>query len=228
VEYGRILVDPLFDHNNTWAFRTTAAAAASFAGGMPIYARFFTTDELVRGLHPGELGPYATEATISSSGTTKYSAAPAGANLIAASNLEYRHPLPHGTEAAGFVDTGSGLLLPNWLGSTRPLLIDSTNGLIHMSTGLELRWTLPVLEVPLRINYSFNILRLDRSCQTAPIRGCGIALGCSVGLLDHCFERQASSACVCDRPRSLSLPNPGRAKVDVQPLSELHRLHLAR
>jgi hypothetical protein len=54
-------------------------------------------------------------------------------------------------------------LLPNWLGSTRPLLIYATNGLIHASTGLEVRWTLPVLQVPLRINYSFNILRLDRS-----------------------------------------------------------------
>jgi outer membrane protein assembly complex protein YaeT len=164
VEYSRIFGDPVFDHNNTWAFRTTAAAAGSYAGGMPIYARLFTATELVRGLRPGELGPYATQATISSSGTAKYSAVPAGANLIAASNLEYRHPLPHGTEAAGFVDTGSGLLLPNWLGSTRPLLIYATNGLIHASTGLEVRWTLPVLQVPLRINYSFNILRLDRSC----------------------------------------------------------------
>jgi outer membrane protein insertion porin family len=162
-EYSRIVPDPLFDRQNALAFRTTVAAAGSYAGGMPIYARFFTGDELVRGLRPGELGPYAAEAAISSSGTTKYSAAPAGATLVGASNIEYRHPLPHGAEAAGFFDTGLGLLLPNWLGSTRPLLIDSTNGLLHASTGLEARWTLPVLGVPLRVNYFFNVLRLDRS-----------------------------------------------------------------
>ena len=163
VEYRRILPDTLFDRKNAWAFRTTVTAAGSYAGGMSIYARIFAGDELVRGLRAGELGPYATKATISSSAETKYSAAAAGANLIAASNMEYRHPLPHGAEAAGFFDTGSGLLLPNWLGPTRPLLIDSTNGLLHASTGLEVRWTLPAFGIPLRVNYSFNILRLDRS-----------------------------------------------------------------
>jgi outer membrane protein assembly complex protein YaeT len=162
-EYSRILRDPLFDRKNAWAFRTTVTAAGSYAGGMPIYARFFAGDEMVRGLRPGELGPYATKATISPSSATKYSAAPAGANLIAASNIEYRHPLPHEAEAAGFFDTGSGLLLPNWLGPMRPLLIESTNGLLHASAGLEVRWTLPALGIPLRVNYSFNILRLDRS-----------------------------------------------------------------
>jgi len=162
-EYSRILADPLFARKNAWAFRTTVSSAGSYAGGMPVYARFFAGDELVRGLRPGELGPYAREATISSSGATKYSAAPAGVNLIAASNMEYRHSLLHGAEAVGFFDTGSGLLLPNWLGPTRPLLIDSTNGVLHGSTGLELRWTLPALGIPLRVNYSFNILRLDRS-----------------------------------------------------------------
>src|SRR4030095_17243642 len=97
---------------------------------------------------------------ISSSPKTKSAPAAAGANLIAASNMEYRHPLPHGAEAAGFFDTGSGLLLPNWLGPTRPLLIESNKGLLHASTGLEVRWTLPAFGIPLRVNYSFNILRL--------------------------------------------------------------------
>jgi hypothetical protein len=66
-------------------------------------------------------------------------------------------------EGATFFDAGSGFLLPNWLGQTRPTLINSTNGLIHGTTGLELRWTLPVVGTPLRINYSFNLLRLNRA-----------------------------------------------------------------
>ncbi len=163
LEYGRIFPDDIFDHRNAWAFRTTLSAAGSYKGNMPLYARFFSGDDLVRGLRPGELGPYETLATTSTSGATTYSALPTGANLIAAANLEYRFPLRFGVEGATFFDAGSGLLLPNWLGPMRPALINSTNGLLHGSTGLEIRRTLPALGVPLRINYSFNILRLNRS-----------------------------------------------------------------
>lgn len=162
LEYGRISPDEIFDQHNAWAFRTTVDAAGSYKGDMPLFERFFSGDDLVRGLRPGELGPYETLATVSPSGATTYSAVPAGADLVAASNLEYRFPLRHGVEGATFFDVGSGLLLPNWLGQARPSLINSTNDLIHGSTGVEVRYTLPAVGVPLRINYSFNILRLNR------------------------------------------------------------------
>ena len=163
VEYGQIFPDKMFDHHNAWAFRTTVSAAGSYKGDMPLYARFFSGDDLVRGMRPGELGPYQTLSTVSSSGATTYSAVPSGANLIAASNFEYRFPVRSGVEGATFFDAGSGFLLPNWLGQTRPTLINSTNGLVRGTTGLELRWTLPVVGTPLRINYSFNLLRLNRA-----------------------------------------------------------------
>jgi outer membrane protein insertion porin family len=162
-EYGQIFPDELFNRRNAWAFRTTLNAAGSYRGDTPLYARFFSGDEFVRGLRPGELGPYQSVSSVSPAGVTTYSAVPAGANLIAASNLEYRVPLTHTVEAATFLDAGSGFLLPNWLGPTRPTLINSTNGLIHSTTGLELRWTLPILGAPVRINYSFNLLRLNRT-----------------------------------------------------------------
>jgi len=162
-EYGRILPDKIVDNRNAWAFRTTVRGAGSYRGDTPLYARFFSSDDFVRGLRPGELGPYQTLSTVSSPGTTTYSAASTGADLVAASNLEYRVPLRHEIEGATFFDAGSGWLLPNWLGPTRPSLIHSTNGLLHGSTGLELRWKLPALGVPLRVNYSFNLLRLNRS-----------------------------------------------------------------
>jgi len=162
-EYGQIFPDELFNHRNAWAFRTTVSAAGSYHGDMPLYARFFSGDDFVRGLRPGELGPYQTLTTVSPSGATTYSAVPTGANLIAASNLEYRVPLAHTIEAATFLDAGSGFLLPNWLGPTRPALINSTNGLLHSTTGFELRWTLPILGAPVRINYSLNLLRLNRT-----------------------------------------------------------------
>ena len=166
-EYGQIFPEELFNHRNVWAFRTTVNAAGSYHGDMPIYARFFSGDDFVRGLRPGELGPYQTLATVSPSGATTYSTVASGANLIAVSNLEYRVPLTHSVEAATFLDAGSGFLLPNWLGPTRPTLIQSTNGLIHSTTGLELRWTLPILGASVRINYSFNLLRLNRTLLQA-------------------------------------------------------------
>jgi len=161
-EYAHIFPDEIVNTHNAWAFRTTIGAVGIYKGDMPLYALFFPGDNLVRGLRPGELGPYEILASVSPSGTTTYSAVPAGANIIGTSNLEYRFPLWHGVQGTTFLDAGSGLLLPNWMGQTRPSIINSTNGLLHGSTGLELSWKVPTVGVPLRVNYSFNVLRLNR------------------------------------------------------------------
>jgi outer membrane protein insertion porin family len=160
-EYARIFRDALFAPKNAWAFRTTVNAAGSYRGIMPFYSRFFSGDEFVRGLRTGELGPLAMTEKSAPSGATRFSPSPAGANLITAANAEYRIPLGGGTEAAGFFDLGSGRLLPNWLGPTRPTLLNPTNGVLHGSTGLELRWTIPGVQVPLRSYYAVNMLRLN-------------------------------------------------------------------
>jgi outer membrane protein insertion porin family len=156
-EYGRLVRDPIFSQDNAWAFRTTFNGAGSYHGEMPFYSRFFSGDEIVRGLRPGELGPYALTSRTAGS----YSVAPTGGNLIAGANAEYRIPLSRGTEAAGFFDLGSGWLLPNWLGPRRPLLLPSTNGVLHGSTGIELRWTVPGVNIPFRSYYALSLLRLD-------------------------------------------------------------------
>jgi outer membrane protein assembly factor BamA len=85
--------------------------------------------------------------------------------VISAANAEYRVPLEGGTQAAGFFDLGSGWLLPNWLGKTRPTLLDSTNGIVHGSIGIELRWTVPEIQVPVRAYYAVNVWRLNRFLQ---------------------------------------------------------------
>jgi outer membrane protein assembly complex protein YaeT len=161
-EYGRIFRDPLFAPTNAWALRTAFSGAGSYRGVMPFYARFFSGNELVRGLRPGELSTYALTTRTVTSGATIPSAAPAGANLLGAANAEYRIPFRGGTEAVGFFDLGSGLLLPNWLGPAKPLLLGATNGVLHGSTGIELRWTVPGVQVPVRAYYALNVLRLDR------------------------------------------------------------------
>jgi outer membrane protein assembly complex protein YaeT len=162
MEYGRIFRDPIFDRQNSWAFRTSFTGIGSYSGDMPFYTRLFAGDDFVRGLRAGELGPDAVVSSTSATGTTTYSASPAGANLITAANAEYRVRLTGSTEAAGFFDVGSGKLLPNWLGQTRPALVDSTNGILHGSTGIQFQWTVPGVGVPVRAYYALNVLRLDR------------------------------------------------------------------
>ena len=161
-EAARIIRDPLFSPKNAWAFRTTFSAAGSYHGDMPFYSRFFSGDEYVRGLRTGELGPVAMTERLTPSGATLSSPSYAGANLITAANAEYRIPFHNGIEAIGFFDLGTGRLLPNWLGPTNPNLLSATNGILHGSTGIQLRWTIPGVQVPFRSYYAVNVLRLDR------------------------------------------------------------------
>ncbi len=161
-EAVRIFRDPVFSFSNAWAFRTTFSAAGSYHGEMPFYSRFFSGDEYVRGLRTGELGPIAMTEHVTPSGTITPSPSYAGANLIAAANAEYRIPFHNGVQAAGFFDLGSGWLLPNWLGPTKPNLLSATNGILHGSTGIQLQWTIPGVQVPFRSYYAVNMLGLDR------------------------------------------------------------------
>ena len=164
-EYSRIFPDPFFNRQNAWAFRTTLSGVGSYQGVMPLYAMLFSGDAQVRGLSSGELGPYAAVPWATNSGTQAYSALPAGANVIWASNAEYRVPLGGGVQGVGYFDLGSGWLLPNWMGNARPTLLNATNGILHGSVGFELQWTVPEIQVPVRVNYSVNILRLNRFLQ---------------------------------------------------------------
>lgn len=166
-EYARTVPDPFFSRQNSWAFRTTFSGVGSYHGDMPPYAMLYSGDAQVRGLNSGDLGPYAVVPSISSSGNQTYSALPAGANLIGAANAEYRVPLGGGAQAVGFFDLGSGWLLPNWMGPARPTLLGATNGVLHGSVGLQLQWTLPGIQVPVRTYYAVNVLRLSRWLQLA-------------------------------------------------------------
>ena len=160
-EYARIARDPVFHGGNAWALRIYASGAGSYSGDMPRFAHLFQGDELVRGLRPGELGPYAASATLDANGATQYAGVPAGANLVGAANLEYRASPREGLQAARFLDLGSGLLLPNWLGNSRPMLLAGTNGVLHGATGIQLTWTVPGVHVPVRAYYALNVLRLN-------------------------------------------------------------------
>jgi len=161
-EYVRLQPDPLSQTRNTWAFRGYAAGVSSLRGDLPLYARYFTGDQLVRGFRTGELAPYALVKSTNASGTDSFRAQGAGANLVGAVNAEYRVPLAPRTQAAGFFDAGSGWLLPNWLGPDRPTLLSGTNGALRASTGIELRWLVPVVNQTVRLHFAVNPLHLAR------------------------------------------------------------------
>jgi len=163
LEYDRVERDPLTKGRNSWAFRGYAAGVSSFKGNLLYQDRSFAGNELLRGFRSGEIGPYAAENVTDASGNSGPQALSAGADLMAAVNMEYRVPVAPRTKAAFFLDTGSGWLLPNWLGPTRPLLLAGTNGILRASAGIELLWQAPIVEQPLRLDFAFNPLRLAKS-----------------------------------------------------------------
>ena len=166
LEYARIQADPLGlgqqQRRNAWAFRGYVASVSSYRGTLPLHARFFAGDQLVRGFRAGELAPYAVVRTDNADGTSTYRVQSPGADLVGAVNTEYRVPLDARTEAAAFFDAGSGWLLPGWLGANRPALLRGTNGVLRASTGVELRWRVPVVDQTVRVHCALNPLRLAR------------------------------------------------------------------
>jgi len=141
-EYGRLARDPIFSQGNTWAIRTTFSGAEATAGNA-FLLRFFSGDESCAG--------FALENSVLTHWRPKRQApghhifrCAGRRNLIAAANAEYRIPLSRGNRGRGLFDLGSGWLLSNWLGPAKPLLLPSTNGVLHGSAGIELRWTVPV------------------------------------------------------------------------------------
>ncbi len=155
--------DPLTRGRNAWAARGLLTGIGSTTGRtVPLDARLFAGEELVRGLRGGELAP--VEETTAADGTQR--ARTAGANIVAAFNLEYRMPLAPavpGAETAAFFDTGAGWLLPRWLGGTRPSVVEGTNGPWRASAGLEIRFTIPKLEQTVRVYAAWNPLRLAKA-----------------------------------------------------------------
>ena len=162
-ENERLERDPLTNGHNTWAFRSYATGVSTLKGNLLFQNRYFPGNEVLRGFRSGEIAPYASENVTDASGKNSFQAIPAGVDLVAAVNTEYRVPVAPRTEAVGFFDAGTGWLLPNWLGAGHPLLLAGTNGILRASAGVELRWQAPIVEQPLRLDFAANPLRLVKS-----------------------------------------------------------------
>jgi outer membrane protein assembly complex protein YaeT len=162
-ENERLERDPLTNGHNTWAFRSYATGVSTLKGNLLFQNRYFAGNEVLRGFRSGEIAPYASENVTDASGKNSFRAIPAGTDLLAVVNTEYRAPVAPRTEAVGFLDTGTGWLLPNWLGASHPILLAGTNGILRASAGVELRWQAPIVEQPLRLDFAVNPLRLVKS-----------------------------------------------------------------
>jgi outer membrane protein insertion porin family len=162
-ENDRVESDPLTNGHNTWAFRSYAAGVSTLKGNLLFQNRYFAGSEVLRGFRSGEIAPYISENVMDASRKNRFQAIPAGVDMLAAVNTEYRAPVAPRTEAVGFFDAGTGWLLPNWLGASHPVLLAGTNGILRASAGVELRWQVPIVEQPLRLDFAVNPLRLAKS-----------------------------------------------------------------
>jgi len=161
LSYSRTVEDSLTRGRNSWSFRAFLSGATTYGGqDLPLTSRLYPGEEFLRGFRSGELSPFAVFAPAASAGAEAARVASQGANLFNAFNLEYRMPLEKRVELAAFFDAGASWALPSWLGANAAPILRGTNGVLRASTGLELRFKLPVIQQPLRFFYAVNPLRL--------------------------------------------------------------------
>jgi outer membrane protein insertion porin family len=159
--HAAILGDPVTRGRNSWAARARVSAAGGYGGrALPLASRLYPGEEVLRGFRAGEAIPLALVSSTGAEGAMSERAEPRGSNLLATLTLEYRAPLHPRAEVAGFADGGSSWLLPKWLATERTPPLAGTNGLLRLSTGIELRLKIPLLDAPLRFYYATNPLRL--------------------------------------------------------------------
>jgi outer membrane protein insertion porin family len=164
VEYTRIALDPATRGRNSWGFRGYLAGAGALgANGLPLHARYWGGEHLLRGIRTADFAPWIAVPRGGEAGTAPYRAEAAGANVLAVWNVEYRTPLARGTDAAVFLDAGSNWLVPRWLGGARPVVLGGSSGAVRASTGIELRVPLPLVQEKLRLFYAVNPLRAAES-----------------------------------------------------------------
>lgn len=138
---------------NALVFQFRGAAVRPVGGrALAPDLRLFPGSDVVRGLGNGALGAWAQlpdESTVA--------LVPAGADTWVGLSTEYRVPLSGPLSGVGFFDLGWSRLSSGADGR----VLQATSGLVRASAGGELRLQLPVLEVPARLIFAWNPLRLD-------------------------------------------------------------------
>jgi outer membrane protein insertion porin family len=189
LEYQKFVPDPLWGKDrNSWAFRVQLEhvfAYGRLADGQPRPIPFLERiylggEQTLRGFDLRSVGPVALHRTPlldplgnpvldPGSGLPVFQLQPVavGGDVGAILTAEYRMPILGPLQLTPFADVGtSGVLRKSDLRhsagpQTTSELIEETNLVWRVSTGLEIQFLLPVVNQPFRFILAYNPLRLD-------------------------------------------------------------------
>ncbi len=181
IEYRKFFPDKWLSHGrNTFGFHILASYIDAYGGStVPFFDRFFIGGETtIRGFDIRSISPMA----ISSSPALDIHRNPVidpttglprvdrnvisvGGDTMGIFNGEYRVPIAGPLSMAAFYDIGiSKVTRPGQLGtfgSSSIALINSTNGVVRGSTGVEIQFMLPIVSAPFRLIFAYNPQTFD-------------------------------------------------------------------
>jgi outer membrane protein insertion porin family len=197
VEYQTFMSDSMFSGGrNTFAFRARFNHIIPFGNldsgqpmQIPFFERIFLGDELtIRGFETRSISPWALTRSLrlDSVGSPvidpltglpsiSENFIPVGGDTSAILTGEYRMPVVGPLAIIAFVDFGTATILrkDNLLifgPATQVELEESTNNVWRASTGAEVQFLMPGVNVPFRLIFAFNPLVLDSSIIVNGIR----------------------------------------------------------
>ena len=186
VEYRRFFPDKWLSRGrNIFAFHFQGQYIQSYNNSsVPFFDRFFIGGEnTIRGFDIRSISPIAISSSplYDSKGNplidlktglplvSQPVPTPVGGDTVGIFNFEYRIPIAGPLSLAAFYDLGIARVTRKEslgsFGASTVELIDSANNALRGSTGLEVQFTLPVVNAPFRLIFAFNPQRLDESVK---------------------------------------------------------------
>lgn len=168
--------DPLlFKGRNVWAFHARALFVMPFKNtvAIPFFERYFMGGETdIRGFDIRGISPYAVLSTLQKVNgeplidpdtglpLRQDLIQPIGGDLSLLGQAEYRIPIVGPVSLSLFADVGlSTITQYHKLGfseDTQIYLLNSTNGKLRSSTGVEVQFMLPMINAPFRLIFAYN------------------------------------------------------------------------
>lgn len=191
-EYQRFIPDRLTTQRNTWAFRAQLQNVFAY-GTLPNGTRkpvpfleriYFGGEYNIRGFDLRSIGPVAINRTLKLdsngnpivdpiTGLPAFNETPVGigGDTGIVLTAEYRIPVYGPLQFTPFLDTGTSMVIRKrdlrLSGSPDAdvSLLEETNNVWRMSTGVEIQFLLPMVNQPLRLILAYNPLRLNKSIR---------------------------------------------------------------
>jgi outer membrane protein insertion porin family len=182
VEYRYFHPDRWLSHGrNTLAMRLLAGFVTGYSKTpIPLFDRYYSGGEnLIRGFDIRAVSPYAIIATPAvdsnmnpiidpSTGLQRvdFGVNPVGGDTLLNANFEYRIPIAGPLAVSGFFDVGTARIsrlsqLGRNFGTSVITLLPNTNSVLRTSTGAEVLFQLPVVNVPFRLIFAYNPTRFN-------------------------------------------------------------------